>query len=100
MDLTFGGAANFNSMPTIPAIQYYNNTYVHHHSTIVVLQHTWCRQVFTSPLKVLVGVFTEAMTSLDPPPARCLSTALDTSIEPISTLISMRQVRTILLFAF
>ena len=45
-----------------------------------------------SPLQVLVGVFTEAMASLDPPPARCLSTALDTSSDPISTLISMRQV--------
>ena len=58
----------------------------------IVLQYAWCRQVFTSPLQVLVGVFIEAMMSLDPPPARCLSTALDTSNDPISTLISMRQV--------
>jgi len=52
----------------------------------------WCRQVFTSPLKLLAGVFTEAILVLDPPPTRCLSTAIDTSTDPIATLISMRQV--------
>ena len=62
-------------------------------NSVLVLQVTWCGQVFNEPGTVLCTLITQTLIHLDPSLSSCITEFIKSEPNIIEKLIELRQVR-------